>query len=81
MIKTYVPSLFLMTVGFSSFWISLDASNERLSLSTTILLALYTQLGAIKNFIPNLSYLTVSQQAIKVTLDISLTSDHIGIIC
>ncbi|XP_003748122.1 gamma-aminobutyric acid receptor subunit beta-like [Galendromus occidentalis] len=58
LIKCFLPSFFLVLVGFASMWISLDASNERLALSTTVLLALYTQLGAIRSAIPSVSYMT-----------------------
>lgn len=55
--------MLLVLVGFSCFWMSVDAGGERITLTITTLLAVYTQITQVRLSIPPTSYLTVCQDA------------------
>ncbi|XP_003741555.1 glycine receptor subunit alpha-4-like [Galendromus occidentalis] len=74
LITTYIPSILLVLVGFSCFWMSVDAGGERITLTITTLLAVYTQITQVRLSIPPTSYLTNIDIWLFATLGFNLLS-------
>ena len=58
LMTVYFPSSLIVIVSFTSFWIRPDAVPGRVTLSVTSLLALMTQLVAVRKSVPEVSYVT-----------------------
>ena len=59
-ITTFAPTVIIVFVAYSSFWISVDSGPGRFLLTVLTLLSIVTQFSGLRGTLPPVSYITVS---------------------
>ncbi|RWS02890.1 glycine receptor subunit alpha-2-like protein, partial [Dinothrombium tinctorium] len=57
-VQVILPTLIIVTVSYSSFWISVDTGSCRFTLTVTTFLSLVAQFAGLKSQLPPVSYIT-----------------------
>lgn len=60
-ITTFLPTVIIVFVAYSSFWIPINSGPGRFLLTVLTLLSIVTQFSGLRGTLPPVSYITVSQ--------------------
>ena len=58
----FAPSLIIVLITFSTFWLGPASISDRITVGITALLAVVTQFGNARSELPPISYITVSSR-------------------
>jgi len=59
LVGVYVPSVLVLIISFTSFWLGLNSLSDRIAIGITALLTQMTQFSQVRTYLPDTLYINV----------------------